>query len=149
MILTETIHLASPPEAAIAFLESLDRTYPSWHPDHIGFRWLPLRGGDDRRRFRFDERVGAFRLRLTMRVARSPDGRSATCVPASLAVRWFFPWMTFAVAPEGSGSLFTHRINLRLGPFARLLDRSLVAPLRRHMQEEALALQRLTAPIRA
>jgi hypothetical protein len=123
--------------------ETLDRTYPR-RPDHMA-KWLPS-CGDNRRRFRFDERVGAFRLRLTMRVARSPDGRSAICVPASLAVRWFFPWMTFAVEPEGSGTLFTHRINLRLGPLARLLDRSLVAPLRRHMQEEAVALQRLTAP---
>ncbi len=133
----------APPARIAVFLGDLDRHYLEWHPDHVSFAWLD----DDHRRFRFDERIGRWTLRLAMTVDRSADGLSATCRPVSAVLRLVFPWMTFEAIPDGNGSRFRHRINLRLGPLRPLLERTLLRPLRRHMRDESRNLGRLlTAP---
>jgi uncharacterized protein YndB with AHSA1/START domain len=144
MILQDSQLIESGVEPVVSFLENMDRHYLDWHPDHISFAWLD---GDDRRHFHFEEMIGRWRLRMAMRVTRSADGRNAVMHPDSRVLSLVMPWMTFAVTDEPSGCRYTHRIKLRLGPFAWAIERTFLAPLRRHMREEAENLARIvTAP---
>ena len=144
MLLAESKHLTCKPERAVAFFMELDEHYLDWHPDHVAFAW---RGPptDRRSRFFFDERIGRVRLRMAMTVRWTGSTR-IVCTPRGLHWRAVLRWMTFEVEPEAAGTRFTHRISLRLGPFARFLERPLLAPLRRHMAEEADNLEQLTRP---
>ncbi len=141
MILEEIARLSCPAESVVAFLDDLETQYRSWHPSHILFRWVGP-AGDERSQFFFDERIGSWRLRVRMRAHR-PHPFHLSCVPVSPFWRAVFPGMTFAVEKDGSGCRYAHRIALRLGPFKPMLERSLLAPLRRHMAEEAVNLERL------
>jgi len=140
MILEDTEPIAAEPRAVVSFLENMDRHYLDWHPDHVSFDWLD---GAKREHFYFEERIGGWRVRMPMQVERSADRRRAIVRPASRLVRFFFPFMSFAVTPEGEGCRYTHRIKLRLGPFRPLIERTFLAPLRRHMREEAENLARI------
>lgn len=144
MILEEAAELTCSPDAAAAFLEEMDRHYLAWHPDHIALRWIATASGPKARLF-FDERIGRIRLAATVDVTRSADGRFARLVPAGRLLRFFFPWMSFAVEPAPGGCRMVHRIRLRLGPLRPLAEPILLRPLRRHMAEEAEGLRRLTA----
>lgn len=141
MILEEIAHLSCSPESARAFLEDLERQYRHWHPSHILFRWTGP-ATDRMSRFFFDERIESLRLRMRMK-ARWDGQFHLTCVPESPVWRLVFPGMTFEVTPEAAGCLYEHRIALRLGPLEPLLERRVVAPIRRHMAEEAVNLERL------
>ena len=142
MILEELTHLDCSPDQAIAFFEALDQNYLRWHPAHIAFRWL---GREDNRRARFffDERLGPLHLRLNMKMERPARDR-IQCTPESPFWRAFFPGMSFSIEPEGGGTLFTHRIALRLGPLEGPLDRRFLVPIRQHMAEEGQNLAKLT-----
>lgn len=141
MILEDSETIDVQPIAVVQFLENMDRHYRDWHPDHVSFDWLD---GARREHFYFDERVGGWRLRLPMRVTRSADRRSAVVRPTSRMIRLVFPWMSFAVTPDGRGCRYTHRIKLRLGPLRPLLERGFLPALRRHMRSEAENLARIT-----
>ncbi len=143
MILEESIHIDAPPERIAAFLETLDEHYRDWHPDHVSFSWLD---STKREYAYFDERIGRWRLRMRIQVARSASGRHALCRPTSRLVRLVFPWMTFDAQAERQGSRYTHRIKLRLGPLRPLLEGTLLRPLRQHMREETANLPELIAP---
>jgi hypothetical protein len=140
MIVEDSQAIAADPDIVILFLEEMDRHYLDWHPDHISFDWLD---GARREHFYFDERIGRWRVRMAMRIARSVDRTRATVVPVPRFVRLFMPWMSFAVAREGGGCRYRHRIKLRLGPLRPLLERTFLKPLRRHMREEAENLARI------
>jgi hypothetical protein len=140
MIVEDSQAIATDPDVVIRFLEEIDRHYLEWHPDHISFDWLD---GARREHFYFDERIGRWRVRMAMRIMRSADHASATVIPIPRFVRFFMPFMSFAVAREGEGCRYAHRIKLRLGPLRPLLERTFLTPLRRHMREEAENLARI------
>ncbi len=141
MILEEPAHLNCRPEAVIAFFEALDHRYLEWHPDHIAFKWL---GGttERRSRFFFDERIGPWRLRMVMTMERQSVAQ-IRCTPYRRVWRLVLREMTFSAEPERDGTRYTHRIVLRLGPFAGLAQKLLLVALRRHMAQESENLRRL------
>jgi hypothetical protein len=142
MILEEVAHLSCSRDRAAAFFGDLEAQYRSWHPDHIAFRWVgPV--NDHRSRYFFDERIGPLRLRLTM-TARRPDKYHLVSTPVNPFWRIVFPGMTFAVEEAAAGCTYVHRIAVRLGPLAGILDRKILTPIRQHMAEEAVNLERLT-----
>ncbi len=141
MILEEIAHLSCTPERVVAFLENLESRYRYWHPSHILFRWTGP-PGDPQSRFFFDERIGSRRIRLRMKALR-PEPFHLRCIPVSPLWRMVFLGMSFSVEKEGGGCLYIHRIALRLGPIAPIVESSLLEPLRRHMAEEAANLERL------
>lgn len=145
MIVEERRPLATSAERVVAFFEHLDRHYLEWHPDHIAFVWID---GDHHDAFRFDETIGRWRIAMRMRIVRTAGGRHVTCRPISPWLRLVAPWMSFDVSDAGEGSLYVHRIKLRLGPLRPLLRKTLLNPLRRHMREESAYLDRLgRAPV--
>lgn len=137
MIIEDGAHLPAPPARIAAFFETLDEHYLDWHPDHISFAWLD---GARREHFHFEERIGRWRISMAMHATRSANGHVVTCRPLSRWVALVMPWMTFEVGPENGGSRYRHRIRLRLGPFAGLLNRTLIEPLRAHMRAETVHL---------
>ncbi len=143
MIIEESRALPVPADTIVEFLEKLDAYYLDWHPDHISFDWLD---GGRREHFYFAERIGGWMLRMAMRVTRSGDGRIAVCQPSSAIARLVFPWMSFEARSEGDGCRYIHRIKLRLGPLRPLLESTFLAPLRRHMRDEAEYLAQLQTP---
>lgn len=145
MVLEETARLDVPPGPVMAFLESMEVNYLHWHPGHLAFRWIDP-PNTALRRFFFDERIGAWRLRMTMTMARSAGGNLATCRPTSPFWRTVMPWMTFAVTPEADGCRYTHRIRLRTGPLGFLLRPLILDAVQRHMREESANLRRLITP---
>lgn len=141
MILEEVAHLTCPPESVVAFLDDLETQYRHWHPGHILFRWTGP-PGDRKSRYFFDERIGPLHLRMTMR-ARRPERLHLVSTPVNPLWRIVFPGMTFEVEAEAGGCLYVHRIALRLGPLVGPIDARVLQPIRRHMAEEAINLERL------
>lgn len=139
MIVEERRTLAAPAGMVVDFFEHLDRHYLDWHPDHVSFDWLNA----DRTAFHFDERIGRWRVAMRMTLERGADGSEVSCRPMSFWLRLVMPWMTFQVTSTEAGSVYLHRINLRLGPLRPLLRRTLLDPLHRHMRDESAFLDRL------
>src|SRR5688572_30817260 len=110
MILEEIAHLDVPAAEVVRFLDDLDVHYRDWHPDHVAFRWSGP-ADDRRRRFFFDERIGRWRLRVTMTVTTRTADRMV-CVPRSPLWRAVFPGMSFALEPEGRGTRLIHHVAL-------------------------------------
>lgn len=143
MILEETTTISAPPSLIYRFFEEMETNYTRWHPDHITFRWLQQDGLAVGNRFYFEERIHGQHIKRTVRLTRIEPGRLIEFVPDNALIRFLLRRVTFRMEALGSGSRLSQRIEIRIGPIGRTLNRKGLAAVKRHMYEEGENLKAL------
>lgn len=143
MVLHDSVHIRTTPQAIYRFFEHMEENYLQWHPDHVLFRWTTGRGVASGNIFYFEEYIAGKLLKKRVVFTRCVPGEHVEFAPTFWLMRLFLPRMLFRIELADVGCHLVAEVHLRMGPLARWAHKKELAAVREHMRVEGLNAKRI------
>jgi len=102
------------PEQIIHWFMSLDNeTYKKWHPEHMAWKTIKLTPNFVGSIIYFDEKIGAFRMKLTAEIVKAEPNRFLV-----FKLKGFMPiqsYLSLSLQPTSSGTKVIHEVKVGNG----------------------------------
>lgn len=142
MQITDSIEIKTAPENIFQWFMNIENNYQSWHPDHVGLRWIKGKAGE----------IGSIAVAKEYLHGKLHNMKLKTiAVEKNVLIEYknYFP--ISIITPKGSfqfaatdfGCVFTATVSFRFGTLLSKIFRRQVEVVIKHMREEGENMKRI------